>query len=843
MSTLTQDAEGRSGSQRCINELTHEQEGFMRISTLATLMISAGLLSACGGGLWLMDDEPAAAAETPTAAETPSTPSADAGAVTETKPAGLTLSGVVAQGAALAGASVSVKCATGASTATSNADGSYTITVTGGAFPCILEAEAADKSLKLHSAVAADTGTSQVTANVTPLTTLLVAQVVGTEPAAFFADATAVATLAAAVTPTKLDEGQTAVITTLKAAGIDTAAITNMVSQPLVAASGTAAGNGYDKLLDAVTSTLKDSGTTLATLTATVAQASPVAKPPAATTSEDATTSSTPTSSSTSTTTATTTATSPLPADLLLKPKAATCDSLRSTTYRMVIFMPRSAGVPEANDTVAATNTAVVDAKALTFTWSGQSTPHQWQTHPVDKCRFISPGNGDIVISPAGVMVGRLIRTENGVRTPRIAMGFPEQTIPVKDLAGKWNNLDWDWTSADKDKGEASWTRQGSMSTFELAADGTVTTSACASDTLSTPLASCKSEPGLSKLGPNTAGGFNVSSTVAPFETFQERVFAYRAGNGGTMLLGTDAHGHAYFSTRVRTNTLPAVGFVSTSYGFNLNAALQAPDLVSGTQWTATSVDSAAGTYVRSSLTVGRAANTAVPQTIAINKSRNGYSYRQPGTATALDGTSATVREFYALSLAGMGVSAVILPRTNAEPNLSNGILSISVTPPEAKITGTVRGDSLRELFVSGTSYDDRVFAYLNTTGTGIQGAWSLSPTGSKLGQTFFFLSNGEYVMLDPVGEPNRAVCVGTNNPSGGGPAGIEHGTYAFSGVRLTVGTPFTDTNGCAGLHDAQTPSNSTQGTTWTFAADGRSATVTWNGPNPSTDTVYRLPR
>ena len=52
----------------------------------------------------------------------------------------LTLSGIVAARTAESARSIDVKCASGSGTATSNSDGSYTVTVTGGSLPCVLRA-------------------------------------------------------------------------------------------------------------------------------------------------------------------------------------------------------------------------------------------------------------------------------------------------------------------------------------------------------------------------------------------------------------------------------------------------------------------------------------------------------------------------------------------------------------------------------------------------------------------------------------------------------------------------------------------------------------------------------
>ena len=151
------------------------------------------------------------------------------------------------------------------------------------------------------------TGTgSSATANISPVTQLVVASLTGGDPAAYFTgfDATA----AAGVTDAGVTAAVTAVKTTLLAAGVDLGTI-DVLAGTLTPVTGTTAGNAYDQALDALAAKLDTAGTTLETLTTTVAASSPAAPPTAP---------------------AATTGVASLPADLLLKPAASHCPALRS---------------------------------------------------------------------------------------------------------------------------------------------------------------------------------------------------------------------------------------------------------------------------------------------------------------------------------------------------------------------------------------------------------------------------------------------------------------------------------------------------------------------------------
>ena len=131
-----------------------------RTALIACLIAASALLSACGGG---------AGGSSP-AGVTPDV-------------ASVALSGTAAGGLAIAGATVIAKCQSGSGTATTASDGSYQLNISGGSPPCVLEVINPADSKKLHS-LAVGGG---VTANITPLTEMLTARVLGSEPSTFFA--------------------------------------------------------------------------------------------------------------------------------------------------------------------------------------------------------------------------------------------------------------------------------------------------------------------------------------------------------------------------------------------------------------------------------------------------------------------------------------------------------------------------------------------------------------------------------------------------------------------------------------------------------------------------------
>lgn len=157
------------------------------------------------------------------------------------------LHGTVAVGSPVAGATVVVKCASGATaSATTDSAGNYTVTIPAAAPPCILEASGGTVAgtayaNKLHSiAVAAGI------LNVTPLTDLAVAAFAKTSASAYFAGAFDVAAWAR-ITAQALQTAEALVIANLRALALSVPSIDFFtgVFQPI-------AGDAYDALLAAL---------------------------------------------------------------------------------------------------------------------------------------------------------------------------------------------------------------------------------------------------------------------------------------------------------------------------------------------------------------------------------------------------------------------------------------------------------------------------------------------------------------------------------------------------------------------------------------------------------------
>ena len=200
----------------------------------ATTLALAALLAACGGG---SDDK-------------------------STTPAAQTLGGTAAVGAPIAGGSVAVRCAGGdALSAKTASNGTWEVTVSGQTLPCAVQVSGGTvggsaNAVTLHSVALAFDGT----VNLTPLTDLALAQLVGANPATWFAK------------PDFTGVGQTQVAAAVKALATSlglTAALGK--TDPFTAAFEAKAGDTVDDLLEAMKTALGALSKTYAALVAAAA--------------------------------------------------------------------------------------------------------------------------------------------------------------------------------------------------------------------------------------------------------------------------------------------------------------------------------------------------------------------------------------------------------------------------------------------------------------------------------------------------------------------------------------------------------------------------------------------
>jgi hypothetical protein len=347
-----------------------------RLLRAPILLALFAALSACGGG---GGGTTVADASTPTPAPAPAPTPAPAPAPTPAPaPAPtLTLTGVVARGAAIAGGAVSVTCQTGTGTATTGTNGSYTISITNGALPCVAKVVGTDGAV-LYS-VAQGTG-STATANITPLTELVVAQAVGAPAATLYTtfDAAAQAKVSASALATATSVVASALQSVVSLAGVDP------FKDTLVAGSGT----GLDGKLDTLGATLTSAQLTLAQLSAAIVANGAAAAPVVAT---------------------------------VTQPAAASCPSFRTGSF--AVLYP--------GETVPADRFKIITANAATLVLTQNGATINTLIPVAGKaCQYTDGFGSTTVASPSGVAVSS---------GDTLGVGIPLQTIPLADLAGVWN--------------------------------------------------------------------------------------------------------------------------------------------------------------------------------------------------------------------------------------------------------------------------------------------------------------------------------------------------------------------------------------------------------------------
>ncbi len=186
----------------------------------------------------------------------------------------LTINGTVATGLAIPGATVSGKCQIGTGTTTSNAEGTYSLTLPGGKLPCVLQTTNPADGSKLHAAVTGS-GDSAI-ANITSLTQMLTARVLHLEPATFFSAFDA-AVASRSITAAAIAAAQ-ADITAVLVGLVDTSTLADFVGTALKAATRDSlnSGDAQDQMLDKLGARLN--GSSLAQTVTALANTASVAE-------------------------------------------------------------------------------------------------------------------------------------------------------------------------------------------------------------------------------------------------------------------------------------------------------------------------------------------------------------------------------------------------------------------------------------------------------------------------------------------------------------------------------------------------------------------------------------
>lgn len=569
------------------------------------VVAATGLLVACGGG---SDDAPSPPAPPPASAA-------------------LALSGTAATGAAIAGAAVDVVCSSGTASGTTGSDGGYSLSVTGGSLPCVLRVNSGGS--QLYSLVLG--AGSSASANITPLTQLLLAYLAGAEPAAFYAGFNS--TVAASVTAPKLTSAQAWVVALLGSAGIDLTSTGDLISAPLSPRTSGSAGNAYAQALDQLAGVLTSAGTSLPSLTTAVAI---IGGAPG-----DGTDS--------------------LPPEMLLQPVASTCSSLHSGSYRVVS--------PTAHSTLANQfSTMTINAATLAVNRSdvGAAT---WSAN--GNCRFTGAGGlTDALVSSAGVIVMHYAASAGA--SYRWAIAFPEQSHTLAELAGNWNMM-----GIAANATATGFTGMTASATVDAAGAQTAVTRCQNDATWSVKAADCSTPAGPAQsFVADSAGGFDLVNAG----TVGGRAFAYRSGSGDLMVAEVQADGSFQLRTRQSSTTLPQVGRFISGFDMYVQSTLASPGDFDPYANTIVSVDAAAKSWVR--VTANGGSMVTHHDTLFGDNPRSGYNFRAAGTATASDGSTVRISEYTLMPLAGMGLAPLLLPGSKLFDLSTGWEKSVSAPPP-----------------------------------------------------------------------------------------------------------------------------------------------------------------
>ncbi|MDP2005785.1 MAG: hypothetical protein Q8K45_08915 [Rubrivivax sp.] len=489
------------------------------LSVLSFTVALAATLTACGGGGG-------------TAAPAPATPTPPPSG------ASVTLTGIAARGAALAGATVDVKCAGGNGTpAITSAAGAYSVSIAGASLPCAFKVTGTDGTV-LHSLRAGTENTGSFNVNITPLTELVVARAASVAPASFFSAYASATAPSAAVVTDAISAVRTATAGVVDLSGV------NPITDTLVAASAGTAGNALDQKIDALVAGLTAAQTTLAAVSsALVSNTGTVA-----------------------------------PVATLLQPATTNCAALRSGRFHTIS--------PGEADPLARVGRLDWNSQNLTATFGDNSTATY-----VDQggCKFRSESAQWIdtaVVSSAGLVINQS-QSKTVPSEVYVSVALPAQTLPVADFAGSWNVAIWQ---------SASGTAQNDVyaETLEITfnASGAITSLlACEG------LAACVSEPNPATLTVNaTDGGFNITdqgSVIGRFFLFKnaagQPVFVGVLNDDGSVLVGTPKRA---------LGALPALGAVSEFRELSLRGN-DTVDLWIDQSTTVTAVDTATRTVTR----------------------------------------------------------------------------------------------------------------------------------------------------------------------------------------------------------------------------------------------------
>ncbi|HQR71136.1 MAG TPA: hypothetical protein PLE54_11070, partial [Burkholderiaceae bacterium] len=378
-------------------------------------------------------------------------------------------------------------------------------------------------------------------------------------------------------------------------------------------------GNGLDQKIDAIVAKLAAEGTTIAQVTASIAQ----------------------------------NPTAPAVVARVFAPSAADCKWLKSGKYRVI---SRDESDPKFRFELVefdakALNVKSADGNTYSFTSDGSCQFQLTKLNPNDD-------TVKLIVSSGGVI---LIDDEepNGRRHLQIAL--PEQALPIAELAGTKNFAAWV---------PANIPIAGRAAAVNVEVTLDSTGQITASKTCVGLFACLVDSPPFGKLIPNVDGGFDVLDAGG---SVVGRSFVYKTPDGSQ--LGVNLRSDNTLAIAVPKNplSLPAVGTTTKfrSVEFDANAIESISALTEDTV-TVTATDSNAKTVTRM-----RASDNRV-DTLTYDKPRDGLRYRA-GNSCTINNASVNCSETVQIRLQGIGITLSL----SAAPKPALQFYQFSIDEPQ----------------------------------------------------------------------------------------------------------------------------------------------------------------
>mgnify|MGYP001571637562 CR=1 FL=1 len=487
--------------------------------------------------------------------------------------------------------------------------------VASGSLPCAIEVTGSGGSPVYHSAVAGS-GSGPFTVNASPLTELVTAQAGGVSPATLFSEFT---TRSAAITSTSLASGVTYVQTALKSV-VDLTGV-NPLSDTLVAANGTTAGNALDTKIDAVVAQLATAQTTLAQVVTAV-----ITNP-----------------------------TAPDTLTAVVQTAAADCSRFRSGKYRMIN--------PMEPDPLWRAHVLKIDVTALSATtFNGETV--KFVSNGAGLCSYTVTGkdaNGTVTethkftVSSSGILVVYSTSASNGSHW--LTIGLPEQTLALSELAGTYNRLAF-----------------GTSNPLLPSAvfQGTGSLDAAGHDTGGSEcvdiLPCVAYQPPYDTLAADTTnGGFVLTQAN---DGRQWRIFAFKGANGTAVAIGIATNDKAtdpsfIVFTTAKKQTLPTLPFTNSTWNFQVNANHTVAALAENT-YVYNSVDTA-------TRIVTRTRDDGLVDSMTYDTPRDGMRYRANNSCSK-NGAAQNCAGLIQMPLQGLGITLYGSLSTSASPFFGMGV-------------------------------------------------------------------------------------------------------------------------------------------------------------------------